>query len=348
LFFLFSILFIFSVSFADFKELIIETADLTARKVLAEAVPEESFEIKPSSECNTEKSPWFASFLSDLRISPAKATGWEPDWEVSIVAPVKFQFIWESKTESTAYEPLCKYLNSIGLVSSVIGNGQDLPDGYLFKSFLYATRKTVVEGKLGGTQPEPILPCLGRIQGLSDIAVWAKDPKDAGVGSGNFAFFLEIKAPGAPRDRAIRETILQVIGINARNCSTSPPVILSNLAEMNYIFYLDHNFEADPYLYRLCMLSSKSLDAAVHYVRTVLLDEGGFRKGRTEYLGRRRITPQSSPVKGNIHLNEDDDEEEEEKEDDGEFDRVQFSPVKPAKDDTERLSLAVKDIDIDA
>jgi hypothetical protein len=53
-------------------------------------------------------------------------------------------------------------------------------------------------------------------------------------------------------------------------------------------------------------------------------------------------------VKGNIHLNEDDDEEEEEKEDDGEFDRVQFSPVKPAKDDTERLSLAVKDIDIDA
>jgi hypothetical protein len=52
-------------------------------------------------------------------------------------------------------------------------------------------------------------------------------------------------------------------------------------------------------------------------------------------------------VKGNILLNED-DEEEEEKDDDGEFDRVQFSPVKPAKDDTERLSLAVKNIDIDA
>jgi hypothetical protein len=96
------------------------------------------------------------------------------------------------------------------------------------------------------------------------------------------------------------------------------------------------------------MLSTKSLDAALHYVQSVLLDERGFRKGRTEYLGRQRITLQNSPVKGDILLNKDGEGDVEDEEDYGEFDRVQFSPVKPAKDDVELLSLAIKDVDVDA
>lgn len=187
----------------------------SARFVLQESYPGDSFEINPSYECVTNKSPWFVSFLCDLRIFPVKATGWQGDWEVHAkdvkTQPLKFTFNWDGGEEKSSYDPVHKYLCESGLEATMINYGQGLPDGFLFKKFLYATRTSDPNCAKDSQVPDRMLACLGRIQGVSDAAVWKRKTTVDGIGNSNFSFFIDIKLVDEmrnSRDRCFREAIL--------------------------------------------------------------------------------------------------------------------------------------------
>lgn len=321
-----------------------DVVEQTARRVLQEAIPQEPFDVNPSKECATNKSPWFVSFLSDLRIFPAKSTGWDGDcWEVTAkdvsIQPIKFTFSWSGGEEKSSYIPVHKYLCDIGLEATLINNGQGLPDGFLFKQYLYMTRTIDPNLVKNAQEQDRFLPCIGRIQGLSDVAVWKRNTTLDGVGSSNFSFFIEIKLVDDlrnSRDRCFRETILQLVGVNARNSNSSPPIILTNLAETHFILYLEADDSA-LFRFNIRVLRCKRFDIAVQYVREQLLDGEGnlHRTCITEYLGRRKITPIGTPSKEQEHVVDEDEEVEEE------FEKVQFSPLKTIEQSTEVDELAI-------
>jgi hypothetical protein len=178
----------------------------------------------------------------------------------------------------------------------VIGEGQGLPDGLLYRQELWTLKKNTLlrSEDLRKTGEEPIFKYI--LQGRTDL-VRKKVPEDP-LGKSNNQYFIEIKrTEDFALEDSFRESCLQLIGGNASNSFHSPPVLLTNLANMHYVLYI--SLVGDPTVelrFKLNVVKMPSFCVAVDFVEGV----SSVMKSVTLQLGR-KPTPPSSPQRKSLN-----------------------------------------------
>ena len=104
-----------------------------------------------------------------------------------------------------------------------------------------------------------------QVEGRTDIVALNRDHPGGHILRNMVKFAIEIETVegySASSSGCLREAQLQWIGLNAFNTNCSPPVILTNLAGMHKVFYL----EADPnWECTIRVQQCDSFPAAVHF-----------------------------------------------------------------------------------
>lgn len=181
-------------------------------------------------------------------------------------AELDYTFRWEGQLESASYEPLLKHLLDHGICAVKIGEGQGLPDRNLYHKELWTLKRntSLRSEDLRMTGEEPILKYI--IEGRTD-PVRVRDIADP-LGKSNNRYFIEIKrVVDFVVEDSLRESVLKLIGGNASNSFHSPPVLLTNQAEMHYMLYI--SLVGDPTVelrYKLNAVRMPSFGVALAFV----------------------------------------------------------------------------------
>ncbi len=158
---------------------------------------------------------------------------------------VGFSFKWASDSaENDAYLPFLNYLLHRNKIAHVISNGQNCANRLLFQDLvIYSQREQIHKTfdsnmKITGSKT---VRAMFTMSGLTDIVVLRK--KCEFISRTNVLYAFEIKRvqdmdQPAQVSKCLREVVLQVIGLNAYNSKTSPPVILTNLNGKHYVAYV--------------------------------------------------------------------------------------------------------------
>jgi hypothetical protein len=152
--------------------------------------------------------------------------------------------------------------------------------------------------RIGG---EPILKCT--ISGRTDL-VRVDDP-DCVLGKHSIKYFIEVKrSTDFKEEESLREAVLQLLGGNASNSFHSPPVLLTNLADMHYVLFI--SLVGDPterLQFKLNILKMQTFGLALAFVeeKTVTM------YSQTLHLGR-KLTPSGKPIKQFDSDDDDDDD----------------------------------------
>ncbi len=185
---------------------------------------------------------------------------------------------------------MCDFLRGKNIAVTIIGNGQGLPDGLLYDSKIYTLKPNskVPSAELKLQSKQPSLRYV--IRGRTDILVKYDDNEAAG--HRNNKYLIELKTPhDFKEESALREAVLQLIGVNAGNYHHSPCVILSNLASKHYVLYID--LKGDPKI-RLCfelvVRRMETFDQAIN-----LCEELSSRESVTMHFCRSSSAPPSPP-----------------------------------------------------
>ena len=183
----------------------------------------------------------------------------------------KFSWNWNSGTtmddralERTSYKPVEEFLRGVGLFCVDISEGH-----YCVKKLLYTvdvyTKRNQNPLQVRG-QPVFLRHC---VQGRSDLAVLRADNEGGYILRNNVKFVVEIKTVTGYRQSQTgcrREAQLQVIGLNAFNTNNSPPVVLSDLARVHQVLYLDTDQDWN---YSIRVRQCFSFAAAIHFANTL-------------------------------------------------------------------------------
>jgi len=141
--------------------------------------------------------------------------------------------------EAASYGELCGFLTGLGFDAVIIGNGQGLPGGLLFSTYAHSMRQQGL-GVKGQT-----VYCGMRVYGRTDVVILDDRGKKGEVRRQRVKLGIEVKPQVGksddPRSPASREAITQLIGLNINNMQHSPPVLLTNLCRIHWVYYIsDH------------------------------------------------------------------------------------------------------------
>mmetsp|Transcript_37241 Transcript_37241/g.93517 ORF Transcript_37241/g.93517 Transcript_37241/m.93517 type:complete len:284 (+) Transcript_37241:719-1570(+) len=143
--------------------------------------------------------------------------------------------------EAASYGELCSFLQKRGFDAVVIGNGEGLPNRLLFSTYAHSMRRQVATVK-GQTVYTGM-----RVYGRTDLVILDDRGGQGEVSRQRVKLGIEVK----PADKigrcedasnpASREAATQLIGLNINNMYNTPPVLLTNLQKIHWVFYIsDH------------------------------------------------------------------------------------------------------------
>ena len=262
------------------KEIKIEQKELRLEQTLLVnklALTQVNFNISPSEACKTSNKGQYNGLLEELRISVKHSVGVEGDANTWI-------FSWAQKAETDSYNDVCLYLKeSFDTLGVVVGNGQNCSDGKLFNEIVHSLRSKP------GAHGDGVIAKF-TIAGRPDIISVKKHQEEYRrfhvVEAYEIKTVKQMAEPAKERE-CEREAILQTIGLNIGNVSTSPPVILTNLQQKHKVIFIEPDSTATLLSYVVNVVSFKVLASAILFVRTHLLDsETGYRTCVTKDFGR--------------------------------------------------------------
>jgi len=203
------------------------------------------------------------------------------DWKLSWKWPKDYGD--DRSLERTSYHPVAEYLKKLGFVCVDVSEGQCCVEKLLFNADIFTSREDNPMRVRGQR-----VYLRHRIQGRTDLAVLRRDNHGGYILRNMIKFVVEIKTVyGYQQSQTgcMREAQLQVIGLNAFNTHSSPPVVLSNLAKTHKVVYLDVDSE---WRYEIKVQDCNSFAAAIHFADTL-----SNRKCISQHFSR-PTTPDSS------------------------------------------------------
>jgi hypothetical protein len=224
---------------------------------MIEKIPRiEDVGVTPSEHCKSSKGEVFFDIMGLLGFEqdPLKSLVREYCFETTSNPEcmdrrisLDFKFVWVKSgkkcEEAESYSPVQEHLSSKGIVAGIVGNGENLPDGLLYRSKIHTLKPNLrissLELKKKGEHP------IWRytVRGRTDLVV--KYNVNRGYGQFNNKYLIEIKTvDDFKEETALREAFLQLLGTNASNSFHSPSVILTNLATKHFVLYI--SMEGDP------------------------------------------------------------------------------------------------------
>jgi hypothetical protein len=208
-----------------------------------------SLNLTPSNDCESSAESSYTQLMETLQIARTMnllsvVDTAEDDARCSL-SP--FTFLWNNQMEDTAYNPILEYLNvNVGEHAANISHGQRLPHGHFFTTGVYTlrTKAGVNSATLRQTNDEPKLKF--NIAGTSDIAVLCS--KTSNLSRTKCRYCIEVKrvqdmSGDALTNKALREGVLQLIGLNVQNVYVSPAVIVTNLNGKHFLLSISKDEE---------------------------------------------------------------------------------------------------------
>ena len=271
---------------------------------IANNVKVSTFKLTPSSDCKSSAENTYTNLMEVLEL-PREMSVLNFTKVGDVVSPCPLPefptFSWGEKTEASGYPALIDYLKGAGLHPRNVSNGQCLPYGHLFNTDIYSLRPySSVTSELRKTNSEQKLKY--NISGTSDII--CLDDAQSNVSRTECLLCIEVKrvsdmSGNAAVNTALREGVLQLIGLNAGNPYKSPPVIVTNLSAKHYVLYFSKRNES---MFDLKSVRFNSLSQALYHAQH-LTTRGGI----TGQFGSAPTPPGSSDISVG---NNDDDEDE--------------------------------------
>jgi len=214
-----------------------------------------------------------------------------------------FKYRWEDGAlESSSYPKLQEHLTRHGVDTVIVGEGQGLPDGLLYREELWTLKRNTIlrSADLRKVGQESIFKYT--LRGRTDLV--RKKRRDDPLGKSNNRYFIEIKrGEDFVKEDSLREAVLQLIGGNASNTFHSPPVLLTNLLSMHFVLFI--TLEGDPTTelrFKLNVLKMGTFGVALAFVE----EQTSTMRSVTSHMGR-KPTPPSSPPKATGFGADDDD-----------------------------------------
>jgi hypothetical protein len=213
-----------------------------------------------------------------------------------------FQWNWGEYDEPDSYQNILLYLASNGISVHVIGNGETLPDQLLYKVDVYSLRP---RSKLHNEEYNKSYDNLIKkftVSGRSDL-IRLRENLPSKIHRLNTEYVIEVKTVKnmkgeALTKEALRESCIELVGLNIDNPYISPAVILTNLSGKNYVLYITLNDNHQEVLaYTLNVKSFDKFVSAIWYAEKNLVG----RNGCTQDFGR-------APSVRNSVVEEDDDD----------------------------------------
>ena len=241
-------------------------------KIMSDAFPPNFSAINPSADCATEKSTKYRTLMRALRLREENDLAKDAVELVLQTSIQNWNFVWkESMAESVSYPRVQEYLRDVWSINAtVVAEGNGLADGLLYVSDIFTLRPHVgartAELKIEGQEPK-FRFC---IKGRTDLAVFNEG---AAMTCSELLWAIEVKPKkkfSSPADinRALREGVLQLIGMNADNQYTSPSVIVTAFMRQHYILYLERDDRPELSLrYHLRVKKTASFAAAIAFVQ---------------------------------------------------------------------------------
>lgn len=232
-----------------------------------------SLNLTPSSDCKSSAESSYTQLMETLKLDRTMSL-------LNIVERVEddttcslspFSFKWDSETESAAYEPILAYLrDKVGANAIEISQGQRLPHGHFFTTGVHTLRKMagVSSAILRRTGEEPRLKF--NIAGTSDITVLRS--KRSNLSRTECRYCIEVKRVqdmngDSLTNKALREGVLQLIGLNVQNVYVSPTVIVTNLSGKHFLLSISKDEEECPISFRLNIRSYSSFAQVVFHAQ---------------------------------------------------------------------------------
>jgi hypothetical protein len=212
-------------------------------KHIYDALPDNFEVIHPSTDCESVKNSKYRNLMKMLLL-PEVNDICALASEIELYSPnsiVNWTFEWKGNIESESYIPFCDYLmTKWGLDAKVVAEGAGLAERLLYDSYIYTLRRRWGD-KTCNLKPGDEPRFRYCIKGRTDIAVF----RTGGVMTcGDLLWGMEIKpasefvAPGH-MNCALREGIIQLIGMNADNQYSTPSVIVTALTNLHFVLYLE-------------------------------------------------------------------------------------------------------------
>lgn len=179
--------------------------------------------------------------------------------------------------EKTSYGPLMQYLQSLGLRSADVSEGERCQNKNLFNSDVFTLRKgtAVSSATLRMTAQAPVF--IQNIHGRTDIIILRDGFENAPVyHKAHVRVAVEVKTVKGLKltDGALREAAIQLVGLNAQNCEVTPVVLLTNFARKHYVLYLTMGDDPERDLkFELHIVQFKTFESALEFAEDQSLHE---------------------------------------------------------------------------
>ena len=170
--------------------------------------------------------------------------------------------------ESASYPHVVQFLQGVGCCAYCVAEGERLTgsDKNLFKTDIYTLRP-----KNPTIHGQPVHK-IHTVSGRTDIVVLTRDYMTEGhtkIEPWMVKILIEVKTMDAmkrstSRKPCRREAAIQLVGINAANYRRSPPVIMTNLANVHYVLYIVR-VEGVAHEYNIIDQECKDFASAVHF-----------------------------------------------------------------------------------
>jgi hypothetical protein len=156
-----------------------------------------------------------------------------------------YKFVWGNQDEKDSYLPLKEKLESLGFVTAIVSNGNNISHKNLISVTIAHRRKNlyVENGEIRATKGEYVIDSFNLI-GNTDLVRLKKHADRQFISRRDVMYAIEVKTVLAMDTESkvnccLREALLQLIGLNANNVDTSPSVILTNLNGKHFVLYID-------------------------------------------------------------------------------------------------------------
>jgi len=188
--------------------------------------------------------------------------------EVDNSSDFNYTYTWGGKKETDSYEPLKQFLRTKNIFAEIVGSGNGLPGGLLYNVDIYTLKpyKNISSVALSETNQAPRL--IFKLKGRTDLVVLRKE-NDV-ICNMNIKYFIEIKTVKDFNDKtSLKEAILQLIGGNVGSLYHSPPVLLTNLQGIHYVFNIIQVDDVDFNKYSLKTAKFNTFGEALSYVEAM-------------------------------------------------------------------------------
>jgi len=143
--------------------------------------------------------------------------------------------------EAASYGELRSFLEKHGFDTVIIGNGEGLPNRLLFSTYANSMRQQVLNVK-----GQAVYTGM-RVYGRTDLVILDNRGRRGEVSRQRVKLGIEVKPADKigrcddAKNPASREAATQLIGLNINNMYNVPPVLLTNLQKIHWVFYIsDH------------------------------------------------------------------------------------------------------------